>query len=68
VGATAGLAGGLAMRRLFSSSRPTTLSIELNNIMLNPVINGALADTSPVSSSSLWRQSGAVVFVVRRPG
>ena len=40
---------------------------DLGTTTLRPVQNGAIRGSS-VEAASLWRDNGALVFVVRRPG
>ena len=59
-------AAGLAARQ--SISRRVDMSAaDLATTTLRPVKNGAINGNS-IEASSLWRDNGALVFVVRRPG
>lgn len=61
---------GLVLRQLPWSSgrRLTTMNVDLGSAILAPVRNGAIVNAAPIKASSLWSDSGALVFVVRRPG
>ena len=59
-------AAGLAARQM-SISRRVVMSADLATTTLRPVQNGAIRGSS-VEAASLWRDNGALVFVVRRPG
>ena len=59
-------AAGLAARQM-SISRRVVMSADLATTTLRPVKNGAINGNS-IEASSLWRDNGALVFVVRRPG
>ena len=49
------------------SRRVAMSAADLATTTLRPVKNGAINGNS-IEASSLWRDNGALVFVVRRPG
>ena len=61
-------AGAAGLARQMSISRRVAMSAaDLATTTLRPVKNGAINGNS-IEASSLWRDNGALVFVVRRPG
>ena len=60
-------AAGLAARQMSISRRVVMSAADLGTTTLRPVQNGAIRGSS-VEAASLWRDNGALVFVVRRPG
>ena len=58
---------GLAARQLSTNRRLVMSAPDLAATTLRPVKNGAINGDS-LEASSLWRDHGALVFVVRRPG
>ena len=60
-------AAGLAARQMSISRRMVMSAADLATTTLRPVKNGAINGNS-TEASSLWRDNGALVFVVRRPG
>ena len=60
-------AAGLAARQMSISRRVVMSAADLATTTLRPVQHGAIRGSS-VEASSLWRDNGALVFVVRRPG
>jgi len=60
-------AAGLAARQMSISRRVDMSAADLGTTTLRPVQNGAIRGSS-VEAASLWRDNGALVFVVRRPG
>ena len=60
-------AAGLAARQMSISRRVDMSAADLGTMTLRPVQNGAIRGSS-VEAASLWRDNGALVFVVRRPG
>ena len=60
-------AAGLAARQMSISRRVDMSAADLATTTLRPVKNGAINGNS-IEASSLWRDNGALVFVVRRPG
>ena len=60
-------AAGLAARQMSISRRVVMSAADLATTTLRPVKNGAINGNS-IEASSLWRDNGALVFVVRRPG
>ena len=42
---------------------------QLGAVQVTPLVGGRVAaGSAPVALSSLWKESGAVIFAVRRPG
>lgn len=60
-------AAGLAARQLSTNRRLVMSAPDLAATTMRPVKNGAINGDS-LEASSLWRDHGALVFVVRRPG
>lgn len=60
-------AAGFAARRLGTVAAPAVTAGDLSSTLLLPVSDGAVSGAS-VAASSLWSESGSLVFVVRRPG
>ena len=60
-------AAGFAARRLGTVAAPAVTAGDLSSTLLLPVSDGAVSGAG-VAASSLWSESGSLVFVVRRPG
>jgi hypothetical protein len=53
---------------LLAVSADAMSALSISKTPLRRVISGALSSDAPLLGGDLWRQHGAVVFVVRRPG
>jgi len=58
----------LQLLSLLALSADATSALSISKAPLRRVQNGALTSDAPIAGRDLWKQNGAVVFVVRRPG
>jgi len=70
-GGVAFSAVAVASRRMASDGNGVTATQAsepaLRDVVLKPVTNGAVSG-DPVAAGTLWTKTGAVIFIVRRPG